>query len=197
MKLLYDVIYKHFKAPWDSGPRRKLVELVEMGDIKPGRALDLGSGTGSNAIYLAENGFDAVGIDFSEPAVEIAKKRSNEKGVTVQFYRDDLTNLSRDYGKFDLLIDYGTFDDLPIRKREKYLENILPLAEDGAQYLLFVFEWPLRWWEKWNNYHMALERVEVQAFFGKHFAIENTTECSTVDYKRWPAGYNEYLMVRT
>lgn len=197
MKLLYDVIYKHFKAPWDSGPRRKLVELVEMGDIKPGRALDLGCGTGSNAIYLAENGFDAVGIDFSEPAVEIAKKRASEKGVTVQFYRDDLTNLSRDYGKFDLLIDYGTFDDLPIREREKYLENILPLAEDGAQYLLFVFEWPLRWWEKWKNYHMALEPGEVQAFFGKHFAIENTTECSTVDYKRWPAGYNEYLMVRT
>jgi len=55
-------------------PRRELVELVESGRIKPGRAIDLGSGTASNVIYLAQHGFDALGVDFSPAAVENGRR---------------------------------------------------------------------------------------------------------------------------
>jgi hypothetical protein len=50
MKLFYETLYRHFRAPWDIGPRRELVTLVEGGRLRPGRAIDLGSGTASNCI---------------------------------------------------------------------------------------------------------------------------------------------------
>ncbi|MBI2830315.1 MAG: class I SAM-dependent methyltransferase, partial [Chloroflexi bacterium] len=81
MKLFYEIIYRYFRAPWDVGAREELVSLVEGGRIKPCRAIDLGCGTGANAIYLAQHGFDVTGIDFSEAAIEKARARAEEAGV--------------------------------------------------------------------------------------------------------------------
>ena len=67
MKLFYDVIYRYFRAPWDIGAREELASLVESGHIKPGRAIDLGCGTGANAIYLAQNGFELLEFLFECP----------------------------------------------------------------------------------------------------------------------------------
>jgi 2-polyprenyl-3-methyl-5-hydroxy-6-metoxy-1,4-benzoquinol methylase len=58
-----------------------LVELVESGRIQPCRAIDLGSGTASNCIFLAKKGFDVTGLDFSESAIELGRTRANEAGV--------------------------------------------------------------------------------------------------------------------
>ncbi len=53
MKLFYELGYRFFRMPWDMGPRKELVKLVESRRIVPCRAIDLGCGTGSNAIFLA------------------------------------------------------------------------------------------------------------------------------------------------
>ena len=58
MKWFYEVMYKRFRAPWEIGPREELVTLVEDGALPPCRAIDLGCGSGANAIYLAQHGFD-------------------------------------------------------------------------------------------------------------------------------------------
>ena len=64
--------------PWDSGtPEPMLIELVESRAIEPGRTLDVGCGTGTNAIYLAQHGFDVVGVDVSRIAVETARAKAN------------------------------------------------------------------------------------------------------------------------
>ena len=63
MKWFYEVMYRHFTAPWEIGPRQELVELVEKGNLTPCRAIDLGCGTGANAIFLAQQGFDTTGVD--------------------------------------------------------------------------------------------------------------------------------------
>ena len=60
MKWFYEVVYQYFRAPWDIGEREELVNLVENGRIKPCRTIDLGSGTASNCIFLAQHGFDAL-----------------------------------------------------------------------------------------------------------------------------------------
>jgi 2-polyprenyl-3-methyl-5-hydroxy-6-metoxy-1,4-benzoquinol methylase len=109
---LYSVGYRYFKVPWDIGPRKELVELVESGRIQPGRAVDLGSGTGSNCVFLAERGFEVTGVDFAPGAIELGRNRAAEAGVTVNFVQDDLTNLRHTNGTYDLLVDYGTLDDL-------------------------------------------------------------------------------------
>src|SRR3712207_6007173 len=63
--------------PWDTGtPDPLLVELIESGVISPGRTLEIGCGTGTNAIFLAQHGFDVLGIDISEVAVEKARAKA-------------------------------------------------------------------------------------------------------------------------
>ncbi|MFX0212047.1 MAG: class I SAM-dependent methyltransferase [Candidatus Hodarchaeota archaeon] len=47
--------------------------LVTSGKIKPGKAIDLGSGTASNCIFLAEHVFDVTGVDYSPTAIRNAR----------------------------------------------------------------------------------------------------------------------------
>ncbi len=118
MKQFYEITYRYFRAPWDIGARQELVSLVESGQIKPCRTIDLGCGTGENAIYLAQRGFDVTGVDYAEAAIDKARVRAKDSGVQVNFIVDDLTNLQHVGGLFDFLVDYGTLDDLvPMRAR--------------------------------------------------------------------------------
>ena len=80
MKAFYEIVYSRFRAPWDIGPRRELVELVESGRIKPCKAIDLGSGTASNCIFLAQHGFQVTGVDFASAAVDLGKSARRRRG---------------------------------------------------------------------------------------------------------------------
>lgn len=92
-KALYSFGYRHFQVPWDTGPRKHLVKLVESGRIPPCKAIDLGSGTASNCIFLAQHGFEVTGMDFAAGAVALGRRRAAEAGVAVKFVEDDLTDL--------------------------------------------------------------------------------------------------------
>lgn len=194
MKLFYELGYRYFKMPWDIGPRKELVELVESGRLKPGRAIDLGSGTASNAIFLAQNGFEVTGIDFAPAAIEKGGKMAKEAGVDVEFNVDDLTDLRTVKGPFDLLVDYGTLDDLNSSDRALYIQNVIPLTQPGSFFLLYVFEWELSWWERFIPIGQAFEPGEVQDIFGKYFKIERIA--SEQRSSGFPRGYAVYLMTR-
>src|SRR5580658_11356701 len=63
--------YASGELPWDTGePEPLLVEFVTSGRIEPTRTLEIGAGTGTNSLYLAERGFDVLGIDVAPLAVE-------------------------------------------------------------------------------------------------------------------------------
>jgi cyclopropane fatty-acyl-phospholipid synthase-like methyltransferase len=195
MKSFYEIIYRYFRAPWDIGPREELVTLVKSGRIKPCRAIDLGCGAGANAIYLAQNGFEVTGVDYAEAAIEKARARSKEAGAQVNFIMDDLTNLHQVSGVFDFLLDYGVLDDLRLHQREPYLHNILPLTHSSSQYLLWGFEYPMRWWERFVPfYDIPFFPGEIEQRFGSYFEIEKVA--GKVDWSTWPPGYAAYLMKR-
>jgi len=199
MKWFYQLLYRYFRAPWDVGPRRELVDLVESGRIKPGRAIDLGSGTASNVIFLAQRGFDVTGVDFAPAAIDKGRRMADEAGVKAAFIVDDLTHLQHVSGTFDLLVDYGTLDDLRPPQREKYMRNVLRLTHPGSQFLLYCFEWESRWWER-LLYRlsffgaMQLDPGEAERRFALYFDIEVITRHT--NYREWPAGYAVYLMTR-
>jgi ubiquinone/menaquinone biosynthesis C-methylase UbiE len=194
---LYSVGYRYFRAPWDGGgPRAELVELVESGRIKPCRAIDLGSGTAWNVIFMAQHGFEATGVDFAPGAIELGRSRAQDAGVTATFVEDDLTNLQHVNGVFDLLVDYGTFDDLSLKERALYVKNVLPLTQPGSIFLLFCFEWPPRWWERPFFDHMALEPGAVDRRFSEYFEIERYSGTEKPNFSQWPPGYATYLMTR-
>lgn len=194
MRLFYEVLYRYFHAPWDIGPRAELVALVETGRLKPCRAIDLGSGTASNCIYLAQHGFDVTGVDFAPAAIEKGRSLAKAAGVSVHFIVDDLTDLKHVTGVFDLLIDYGTIDDLRPRQRELYLRNVLPLTHPGSLFLLYCFEWKPRWWERSFYSTMALALGEAGLRFSPCFQIEEIARKE--EDRGLPRGYAVYLMTR-
>ena len=193
MKLFYELGYRFFRMPWDTGPREELVELVESGRIAPSRAIDLGCGTGSNAIFLAQHGFDVTAVDYAASAIEKARKKAEAAGAAVTFIEDDLTDLRHVSGPFDFLVDYSVLDDLRPKGRDLYVENVLPLTHPGSRYLLYTFEWPPRWWEK-NLLSSALEPGEVEQRFGEYFEIERIG--GEADLPGWMRGFAVYLMTR-
>ena len=144
---VYDLLYR-FGAPWDGPPRAELVRLVEDGFLTParfppGRALDLGCGTGANIRYLARHGFEATGVDFSQVALRIARRRAAAEApeLAVRFVEGDLTarEIPGVEGLFDLLIDYGTLDDLDPAGRLAMARLVADLARPGAVFLLWCF----------------------------------------------------------
>ncbi len=142
---VYDWLYrivKLFRVPihWVFGSHPELSQLVESGRIKAGRALDLGCGTGREVIYLAQHGFDATGVDISPTAIRMAREAADAVGVEARFIVDDLTEMSRVEGSFDLLMDYGAINDLNQNQRDAYMSRVLPLASDGAQFVLMCFD---------------------------------------------------------
>lgn len=195
MKRFYEVTYRYFHAPWDIGPRSELVALVENHRLQPGRAIDLGCGAGANAIFLAQHGFEVTGVDFAEAAIEKARQRADEAGVQVNFVVDDLTNLQQINGTFDFLLDYGVLDDLRLHQREPYIQNMLPLTRPGSHFLLWGFEYPMRWWEKLIPfYDIAFQPGEIGKRFSRYFDIEKIA--GGLDWSSWPPGYAAYLMRR-
>lgn len=194
MKWFYEILYGRFRAPWDVGPRRELVELVVSGRLRPCKAIDLGSGTASNCIFLAQHGFDVTGVDFAKAAIALGNKRAAEAGVNVKFFHDDLTHLRSVRGPFDLLVDYGTLDDLKPAQRDRYLQNVLPLTRSGSQFLLFAFEWAPRWYERLYFSSLALEPGEIERRFSSTFTIERYA--AEYGLPGLPHGWAVYLMMR-
>src|SRR3972149_5594437 len=148
MKWFYELVYSRFRVPWDLGPRKELVEVVESGRIKPCKAIDLGCGTASNAIFLAQHGFDVTGTDYSPASIALCQQRGAAAGVTVNWIKDDLTELRHVRGTFDFLVDWGVYDDLNQPDRVAYLRNVFPLTHAHSRFLIYVHQWQPRWWER-------------------------------------------------
>jgi SAM-dependent methyltransferase len=139
----YDLMYRSW-APWDAvGVREDLRTLLESGRVSPEshpRAVDLGCGTGANAVYLAEHGFAVVGVDFSPVALAKARTRAERAGVDCRFVGGDLTtDLAELDGPFDLVLDFGTLDDLAPAGRRAMADNIRRLTIPGSLFIFWCF----------------------------------------------------------
>ena len=198
MKWLYNWMYRNNRVPWDLGARKELVAAVESGRLQPCRAIDLGCGTASNAIFLAQHGFEVTGTDYSPAAIALCRERGATAGVAVEWVEDNLTHLQHVAGTFDLLVDWGVYDDLSRDDRRAYLRNVLPLTHDHSQYFIYVHEWPWRWWER-LLYRLLIgigapmQPGEVEADFGPYFQIEKVMVRHLSGYI---AGEAAYLMTR-
>jgi SAM-dependent methyltransferase len=194
-RAFYNLGYRFARMPWEIGPRDELVALVGSGRLVPARAIDLGCGTGSNAVYLARHGFTVTGIDFAPAGIAKARAAAAEAGVEVRFLVGDLTDLPAGLGEFDLLVDYGTLDDLGPAARDRYVANVVPLAAPGARFLLWCFEWPPRRFDRVTRFP-TMEPGEVETRFGGHFDIERITHVRATGRVRLIAGHAAYLMTR-
>ena len=99
------------KPPWDTGiSPPELFEFIE--SHPPGRAIELGCGTGTNVITLARAGWDVTGVDFAPRAIHLANRKIQAANVKGELSVDDATKLNGISGPFDLALDIGCFHSL-------------------------------------------------------------------------------------
>jgi len=164
----FDLHYLLGQAPWNTGGTPPEVKaFVEARDVPPGRALDLGCGTGKNTVYLARHGWEAVGVDISLIAILQARWRASTASARCQFHRADVTDLHFLEDPFDLALDIGCLHSLLLDDREPYAEEIARLTRPGGWYMLYAFtprpaESPAR----------GIAPDSVEALFSPTFRIE-------------------------
>ena len=129
------------KIPWNiETPPDALVELVDGGEVKPCRTIDLGCGAGNYAIYLVSKGFDVTGIDISPAAIEIARENAKKKGVKPNFLvADVLGDLDEVKETFDFAYDWELLHHIFPEKRKKYIGNVHKILSPGGKYLSVCF----------------------------------------------------------
>ena len=172
-------------APWDAvGVRAELRRLLDSGEVAPERhprAVDLGCGTGANVVFLAERGFRATGVDFSSVALGKGRQRASAAGVSgrCRFVEADLTADPAPglEGPFDLLLDFGTIDDLAPSQRPAASRLVARLSRPGSLFLFWCFygRWqdlPAISFRGPSKLTPGIEPGEERALFGGDFDIE-------------------------
>jgi methyl halide transferase len=102
--------YRDGNLPWDSGqPSTELQRVSKAHSIQPCRALDIGCGTGTNSVWLAQQGFEVTGIDIAPLAVEQANARARAANVSAHFLVADIVHLPDLGGPFAFFFDRGCY----------------------------------------------------------------------------------------
>jgi SAM-dependent methyltransferase len=126
--------------PWDAGvPDPMLVELVQSGALpRGGKAIDIGCGTGTNVIWLAQQGFDVLGVDIAPLAVEQARKKAGG-AARVRFAVHDILAGAPEGGPFQLVFDRGCFHVFDeAAERAKFATRVASILASGGRWLSLI-----------------------------------------------------------
>lgn len=132
--------YASGQMPWDTGqPEPLLVDFITSGAVAPSPALEIGAGTGTNAIWLAERGFDVLGIDVSPLAVERARAKKGAGTPRCQFAVLDYLAAPPPGGPFQFVFDRGCFHvfDEP-GERQRFAAQVAAALTPGGLWLSLI-----------------------------------------------------------
>ena len=135
----WDAPYRREQLPgWDIGkPCSHLVKAVEDESFRPGRAIVLGCGSGTNAIYLAGKGFEVTAVDVAPSALVIAAQKARKAGVNVNWVVADVVALPK-LEPFDLIFDRGCYHHICQYNSPGYVETLRRLAHPGTRALILA-----------------------------------------------------------
>lgn len=135
----WDADYRRNQPPlWDAGrPSSELTKAVETGTIRPGRVVELGCGSGTDAVYLAGRGFDVTAIDIAPTALRLAQEKALQAGVRVRWLLADVLALPS-LGAFDFVYDRGCYHEVRDHNLKGYLDSVDLLSRPGTQFLLLA-----------------------------------------------------------
>jgi methyl halide transferase len=125
-------------APWDIGrPSTDLKQAVENSTLRPCRVVELGCGSGNDAIYLAGRGFDVTAIDIAPNALSQAEKKARNAGVKVRWLHADVLE-PPELEPFDLIYDRGCYHGVRRQNAAGYVETLRRLSRPGTQVLILA-----------------------------------------------------------
>jgi len=169
----WDSTYRRTRLPgWDVGrPAGELKRLIESGAVKPGRALVLGCGTGTNAVYLASKGFKVTGVDVAPSALTFAEKRAAKAKVKVRWLVADAVAVP-DIGPFDFIFDRGCYHHVRRYNAAGFAKTVSRLTGEGSLFLLLAGNAN----ESRHYGPPRVKQTEIVADFSATFAIQAMRE---------------------
>jgi SAM-dependent methyltransferase len=131
--------YRDGDLPWDTGrPSSELQRVFIANRIQPCRALELGCGTGTNSVWLAQQGFEVTGVDVAPLAVERAEERAQAAGVKVRFVVADVLHLPQLNGSFAFFFDRGCYHAVRRDAAEQYAPAVARQLASGGRGLILA-----------------------------------------------------------
>ncbi len=132
--------YKSGDTPWDVGqPDFNLIEVVTNKPILSCKVLDVGCGTGDNSIWLAQKGFQVVGTDTSDIALEKAKEKATGANVQCTFMLVDFLINKIEGALFGFVFDRGCFHSFGSEHdRRRFVKNVAAHLEEAGLWLTIV-----------------------------------------------------------
>jgi cyclopropane fatty-acyl-phospholipid synthase-like methyltransferase len=134
----FDLLYEG-TPPWETGrPQPALLALADSGAIR-GRVLDVGCGTGEHALLAASLGLEATGVDVAAAAIERAKAKAAQRGLTARFVVGSVLDLIGLGGQFDTVLDSGLFHVLEDDDRRVFVDGLRAVIPPAGRYFLLCF----------------------------------------------------------
>ncbi len=190
-RIMYSLMYRLSTPPWDTGiTPPEVVAVIEGENALPaGRALDLGCGTGTNVLYLAQHGWEVIGVDFSPVAIQRARKKVKKTpGATlVEGDVSQLSNLGIE-GPFDFVLDIGCFHGLPATRRQAYVQEVARVCRSGALFMLWAIAGDAGDRQPAVPGAPVMHEQEIADRFGQDFTLERV-EHGKFGRGRWMANW--------
>lgn len=139
--LPWDASYRNGPAPWDVGqPQPAIVRLASRGMFAGGGiVLDVGCGTGENALHLGALGAAVLGVDIAETALAMARQKAGERGIAAEFACADAYQLQRLERQFAVALDCGMFHTCSAEERPRYVASLAAAIERGGVLYVLCF----------------------------------------------------------
>ena len=125
------------KPPWDTGVSPpELINYLKTAD--PGRALDVGCGTGTNLKTMAEYGWEVVGVDLAWLSILRARLKLRLAGVAGRLKTGEVTGDLNFDKPFDFVLDIGCYHGLSHKEKSKYRQNLQHWLKPGGTFLIYA-----------------------------------------------------------
>lgn len=133
----WDATYREGTPPWETGrPASELVRLVDEGLLRPVPMLEIGCGSGADAVFLASHGFDVTAVDSSPTAVERARTRSQRAGVPIRLVLDNVFDFVQSTEEsYEFVYEAGFYHFIRLVDLQRYLDLLWRVTRPGTLYL--------------------------------------------------------------
>ncbi|MGH8933674.1 MAG: class I SAM-dependent methyltransferase [Egibacteraceae bacterium] len=134
----FDALYSG-TPPWDIGrPQPTFLALAEAGALR-GRVLDVGCGTGEHALMAARLGLDATGVDLAATAIDKAKAKAQDRGLTARLLVWNALELAALGERFGTVLDCGLFHIFADAERPAFVDSLRAVVPPGGRYFMLCF----------------------------------------------------------
>ena len=155
-----------FSPRWDTGiPAPELVRFID--GKAPGNAIDIGCGTGTNLLYLAQHQWAVTGMDFAPLAVRKARKKLIGYPATLLVADVKKLRFLDLPGPYDLALDMGCFHSLSNGDRMEYINGLEKWINRNGMYMVYAFQSSI------PENRKGISKLEMIEYFKEKFVLRN------------------------